>query len=999
MPGLVQNARKRPAIALSDDDENEQSDRSSVSVGSKRARHGRDASEGPPQTNGHRSHERRGALSIDDEFPPGTLVRVKLKNFVTYTAAEFHLGPSLNMIIGPNGTGKSTLVCAICLGLGWSSEHLGRAKELGHFVKNGSDEATIEIELAAGPGMKSNPVVRRMIRKSDGKSIFWINGKTAGKNTVLSLCKQFSIQIDNLCQFLPQDRVVEFARMSDVDRLRETERAAAPKHMVEWHDKLKELRTEEKGLELRQQNEKRHLESLEKLQNADRGDVERFHQREDLVQKSKCLQKVRPIIELSLRKNAINQIKKDLVHAKRELDQIEAEVEPVRQAQDEVRAYKDQVEQVIKLRKTRVDATKAQADKVFVKIDKDKGAISGFSAQITAEANSKKERAKDIARINAEIQRLDRQRQDRPVDYDADAYARRKADYGAQIRAASSRLVECDSALQSHRQRSGNLINNYNSATLQREALNTQSGKQAGVLTNLSRDTAKAWDWFQQNRDALNLKGDVYGPPILECSIRDPRYADAVESQLRKGDFLAITFTNADDRKLVSDRFMGSGSNNLALHDIYTRTSPKPLSEYQPPVAPTQLQTMGFEGYMIDYIEGPDAVLAMLCDNARLNRIAYAPKPISNAQHEAVSSSPIQKWVSGRDIYQITTRREYGVSSTSVTQIKQARCFVDQPANTEEKRQLDEAIKQIQRDTAELQAEMGNCKVEIRELRQQEMDLRKARDDVQEEENRMKKAMAEWRALPDKINRKQEDIDKLIRDNAETSNRIRAIKTESQHASLSLAKLTIDYAKTVTQLRIFHESLVEAQIRLIEANSELNALQHENSDILEKLQRKKVEIEDMNNEFTRLRGEYKRLTNVIQADLNSLQPEEKAMVLEYRELSSLEALELEVEAVSARLEMMVEGNSGIIKTFEKRQEDIMKTQDKLEEHTASLDTIKTKIAEIRSQWEPELDALVAKISDAFAHNFEQIGCAGEVVVYKDEEDFDKWSIQISVRFR
>ncbi|EAT84890.1 chromosome structural maintenance protein 5 [Parastagonospora nodorum] len=997
MPGLVQNVRKRPAIALSDDDENEQSDRSSVSMGSKRARHGRDASESPPQTNGHRSHDRPGTLSADDEFPPGTLVRVKLKNFVTYTAAEFHLGPSLNMIIGPNGTGKSTLVCAICLGLGWSSEHLGRAKELGHFVKNGSDEAMIEIELAAGPGMKSNPVVRRMIRKSDGKSIFWINGKNAGKNTVLSLCKQFSIQIDNLCQFLPQDRVVEFARMSDVDRLRETQRAAAPKHMVEWHDKLKELRTEEKGLEVRQQNEKRHLEGLEKAQNADRDDVERFHQREDLLQKSKCLQKVRPIIELSLRKNNINQAKKDLQHARRELDQIEAEVEPVQQALDEVKAYKDQVEQVVKLRQNRVDATKAQADKVFVKIDKDKGAISGFSAQITAEANSKKERAKDIARMNAEIQRLDRQRQEQPVDYDADAYARRKADYGAQIRAASSRQVECESALQSHRQRSGNLINNYNSATAQRDTLNTQSGKQAGVLTNLSRDTAKAWDWFQQNRGDLNLKGDVYGPPILECSIRDPRYADAVESQLRKGDFLAITFTNADDRKLVSDRFMGR--DHLALHDIYTRTSPKPLSEYQPPIAPAQLQNMGFEGYMIDYIEGPDAVLAMLCDNARLNRIAYAPKPISNAQHEAVSSSPIQKWVSGRDIYQITTRREYGVSSTSVTQIKQARCFVDQPANTEEKRQLDEAIKQIQRDTAELQEEMTNCKAEIRESRQQVEDLKRARDDVQEEENRIKRAMAEWELLPDKIKWKQRDLDKLKQDNAETSNRIRAIKTDSQQASLSLAKLTIDYAKTVTQLRIFHESLVEAQIRLIEATSEFNALQHENSEILEKLQRKKAEIKDMDNHFMTLRREYKRLTDVIQADLNSLQPEEKAMVLEYRELSSLEALELEVQAVSARLDMMVEGNSGIIKAFEKRQEDIIKTQDKLEEHTASLEAIRTQIVEIRSQWEPELDALVAKISNAFAHNFEQIGCAGEVQVYKDEEDFDKWSIQISVRFR
>ena len=53
---------------------------------------------------------------------PGSIVRVKLVNFVTYTAVEFFPGPSLNMVIGPNGTGKSTLVCAICLGLGWGPQ-------------------------------------------------------------------------------------------------------------------------------------------------------------------------------------------------------------------------------------------------------------------------------------------------------------------------------------------------------------------------------------------------------------------------------------------------------------------------------------------------------------------------------------------------------------------------------------------------------------------------------------------------------------------------------------------------------------------------------------------------------------------------------------------------------------------------------------------------------------------------------------------------------------
>lgn len=52
-------------------------------------------------------------------YKPGAIVRIKVANFVTYTSAEFFPGPKLNMVIGPNGTGKSTLVCAICLGLGW----------------------------------------------------------------------------------------------------------------------------------------------------------------------------------------------------------------------------------------------------------------------------------------------------------------------------------------------------------------------------------------------------------------------------------------------------------------------------------------------------------------------------------------------------------------------------------------------------------------------------------------------------------------------------------------------------------------------------------------------------------------------------------------------------------------------------------------------------------------------------------------------------------------
>ena len=83
---------------------------------------------GHPLLNDHRSwssmlqKETLHPRGYRQSYQPGSIVRVKLVNFVTYTAVEFFPGPRLNMVIGPNGTGKSTLVCAICLGLGWGPQ-------------------------------------------------------------------------------------------------------------------------------------------------------------------------------------------------------------------------------------------------------------------------------------------------------------------------------------------------------------------------------------------------------------------------------------------------------------------------------------------------------------------------------------------------------------------------------------------------------------------------------------------------------------------------------------------------------------------------------------------------------------------------------------------------------------------------------------------------------------------------------------------------------------
>jgi chromosome segregation ATPase len=109
-------------------------------------------------------------------------------------------------------------------------------------------------------------------------------------------------------------------------------------------------------------------------------------------------------------------------------------------------------------------------------------------------------------------------------------------------------------------------------------------------------------------------------------------------------------------------------------------------------------------------------------------------------------------------------------------------------------------------------------------------------------------------------------------------------------------------------------------------------------------------------------------------------------------------LQTNVDTTQARLEMTTGGNAGIIAEYEDRGRKIERDRGKLENIGSTLENLQSSITEIKDQWEPRLDALVAQISEAFGENFAQIQCAGEVGVHKDD-DFEQWAIQIRVKFR
>jgi hypothetical protein len=84
-------------------------------------------------------------------------------------------------------------------------------------------------------------VVRRSINNKNNTSTWLLNGKQSIKSTVEAEVGRLDVQVGNLCSFLPQDRVNEFAKLKPEELLVETQKVAGHKNLKDWHDKLIDL--------------------------------------------------------------------------------------------------------------------------------------------------------------------------------------------------------------------------------------------------------------------------------------------------------------------------------------------------------------------------------------------------------------------------------------------------------------------------------------------------------------------------------------------------------------------------------------------------------------------------------------------------------------------------------------------------------------------------------------------------------------------------------------
>jgi structural maintenance of chromosomes protein 5 len=253
---------------------------------------------------------------------------------------------------------------------------------------------------------------------------------------------------------------------------------------------------------------------------------------------------------------------------------------------------------------------------------------------------------------------------------------------------------------------------------------NSQEGQRLVQLRRAEPEVAQAWEWLQANGDKFEKK--VFGPPMLTCSLKDKRYSNHVQSLLQRDDFLCFTAQTRNDHKELTDQLF----TNMKLA-VTVRTITADLSSFRSPVPQEHLPAIGLDGYALDFIEGPEPVLAMLCSEKKLHLTGVALNDISEEQYQKINDDEVfNSFATGSTMYRITRRREYGPGATSTMSrtIRPGTYWTDGPLDMAAKNELEQRLQQ--------------CETEFNEMRRTNEEFKEKRTALNEKADEIKKAVA-----------------------------------------------------------------------------------------------------------------------------------------------------------------------------------------------------------------------------------------------------------------
>lgn len=231
--------------------------------------------------------------------------------------------------------------------------------------------------------------------------------------------------------------------------------------------------------------------------------------------------------------------------------------------------------------------------------------------------------------------------------------------------------------------------------------LDSRRGQQVSLLKRIAPEVAQGWQWLEENKGQFSQ--EIFGPPMVTCSVKDKRYSNLVQSLLHNDDFLCFTAQNVQDHKKLSDQFY-----DVMGLSVTIRTCTTAFGQFRSPLTPEELSALGLDGLAVDFLEGPEPVLSMLCTERRLHGSPVSLEKPQQGQYDMlVTNEKISTWAAKDQSYRVSRRREYGAHavSTSVRDIRPGRYWSEGQADMSEITELQRKLAQLNKHILELRQE------------------------------------------------------------------------------------------------------------------------------------------------------------------------------------------------------------------------------------------------------------------------------------------------------
>ncbi|KJH49753.1 RecF/RecN/SMC protein [Dictyocaulus viviparus] len=265
-------------------------------------------------------------------FADGSITKIVYHNFLTYDDVECKPGPNLNVFIGTNGAGKSTVICGICLAVGGSPKVLGRSERMEVEIALGTCVYYSKFDNAPTSNRADSRNGEQRVKillQRPNKCTYFINGSKVTQHEVRNLVASYNIQVDNPCTFLAQDKVKSFSEQSPVDLLMNTERAGDP-HLLKKHEELIKKKKDEAIYTENAREIKQRLLDVDRELTVLLPRAENYKKKEFLRTKIGILEKKKAILdfqECSMRYAAVDETVKELRIA---VEYIKKQIENIR---------------------------------------------------------------------------------------------------------------------------------------------------------------------------------------------------------------------------------------------------------------------------------------------------------------------------------------------------------------------------------------------------------------------------------------------------------------------------------------------------------------------------------------------------------------------------------------------------------------------------------------------------------------------------------------------